>query len=169
MGLRIYSNRINLPNREIYIAFGVERRNEQWRHILIQPYIDSLIDKRLVIKTKNENEYKCANNKFIYTIRYIFSKDDFLIAIDRPKAIVIYIGHSRWGQGPAFDPEGYINEENKCPDPQIYKDKNPWENHVRMGWDIASTACVKDILEHCTNPVGYTKKKPPHFTWYIHK
>jgi|GEM_PF-2083174 len=156
------------PKRELIAAFGVELTGKDFVSPILERYLDDLVKRGQATRTRPEFEYEYVTPKWTYVIRIVFSKQEFLEAIDTPNAIVIYIGHARWGQGPVFDPLRSITQNNKCPDKELYRGVNPWENHVRMGWDVASTACIEDILEHCTNPKSFTELIAPFFTYYEH-
>jgi hypothetical protein len=102
--------------------------------------------------------YKYRSEDRSFDIWIVFDKESFLEALDIPGVYVIYDGHSRYGQGPCFDPLGAITESNYCPDLDAYKDNNPWGDNVRMslgreGKGFVVTPCIEDILSHCTNPL----------------
>lgn len=136
----------------LIIAFGIDFRDKAHRKAL-EEYLDKETTK------KKTGVYEFTRGKIQYDIRMVFSKKEFLNALETPRAIVIYDGHSRFGQGPAFVEDSGVGH---CPDVTKYPD-NPWEDHVRMGWDAVKIPCVHEILEHCTNPKEYNKKKAPGF------
>lgn len=85
-----------------------------------------------------------------HNIALVYTKPDFAAALDKQDAVVIYDGHSRLGQGPAFGPAGLPT----CPDKAAYP-VNPWGEHFRMGYDFAETECIGDIIHHATNPAEF--------------
>ncbi len=132
----------------IIIAFGVEFRNLKYRKEL-QAYLKKLT------KSKSDTHFKYKKGDRDYDIQIVFTRDEFLKALDTPGAIVVYEGHARHGQGPAFDETGGAGD---CPS-TFFAPKNPWENHVRMGWDAVKLPVKGDILKHCVNPDEYAEKK----------
>jgi hypothetical protein len=87
--------------------------------------------------------------KATHEIRVVHSMTELAAALDMEDAFVVYEGHSRYGQGPAFGPEGV----GLVPDKAIFP--NPWGVHFRMGYDATSTECVGDILLHSLTPTEF--------------
>lgn len=117
----------------------------------VREYLQSL----KYITKKTENWYLYKKKKISYEIKIHLSKQEFLDALTDKNAIVIYEGHSRYGQGPVF-----INDESYskvCGASQTAL-LNPWEDHVRMGWDVVKTLVIEDMLTHGTNPTEYDEK-----------
>jgi hypothetical protein len=82
-----------------------------------------------------------------HRVKIVYTKAEFTAALDQKDAIVIYDGHSRLGQGPAFGPAGL----GTCPDKATHP-VNPWGDSFRMGYDFADIECIDDIVHHGTNP-----------------
>jgi len=142
--------------QNLRIAFGIQARETLSKEELIK-YLENLPD----VVDNGNHCYEYKKNDKIYDIRVIFTKKEFLEALELPGAIVIYEGHSRYGQGPAFVKEEKVGV---CADISEFPHYNPWEDHVRMGWDVVETPCVQDILRHGTNPIEYTKTENPKFS-----
>jgi hypothetical protein len=111
-----------------------------------------------VVTWLNANATSAATDRWTYPkaktaheIRIIYSKADFAAALDTKDAIIIYDGHSRIGQGPAFGPASVPT----CPDAASFP-TNPWGDNFRMGFDLADIECVDDILKHGINPLEYS-------------
>lgn len=85
-----------------------------------------------------------------HEIRVVYDKADFAKALDTADAWVVYEGHSRYGQGPAFGPTGVPH----VPDVAAFP-VNPWGVHFRMGYDATDTECLGDLLEHSVSPLEY--------------
>jgi hypothetical protein len=83
-------------------------------------------------------------------VKVVVTKAEFAAALDEPGAYVIYEGHSRYGQGPAFGPA----DTGLCPDPKTHP-TNPWENYFRMGYDATDTDGVLDILGFSVSPTEF--------------
>jgi len=137
----------------VVVAFGVGTRD--W------PYVPELVKflngKAIKHPVKADHwTYKLPKKKLNYNIRLVYTKAEFQKALNEKGAIVIYDGHSRYGQGPAFGPKGL----SECPDKALFP-KNPWEDHYRMGWDTINIPCKEEIIHHCTNPTEFPYKNTP--------
>ncbi len=95
-----------------------------------------------------------AKAKFV--IEVVYTMAEFKSALDQTGAWVVYEGHSRHGQGPAFGAAGTPH----CP-PAASFPVNPWGVHFRMGFDAVDSECVGDILEHAVNPAEFDLLAPP--------
>jgi len=82
-----------------------------------------------------------------FEIELVHTMAEFRTALEERDAWVIYSGHSRYGQGPAFGPANTAH----CPT-AVDMPVNPWGQHFRMGWDATDTECMGDILEHGVAP-----------------
>jgi hypothetical protein len=91
-----------------------------------------------------------------FTVKVVYTMQEFRDALDEDGAWVVYEGHSRYGQGPAFGDAGIAH----CPPKSKYP-VNPWGVHFRMGYDATDSECVGDILEHAVNPGEYDLLKVP--------
>ncbi|MFX1369645.1 MAG: hypothetical protein ACFFAY_13700, partial [Promethearchaeota archaeon] len=135
---------------KIRVAYGIQSRDYRYVGLLIE-FLRNLKN----VKKKGTYQFEYEANGKMYDIQVLFSKSGFLEALDEPGAIVIYEGHSRYGQGPAFVEKVNVGV---CPGADEFP-KNPWEDHVRMGWDVVRTASIMDIHRHGTNPREYSSKK----------
>jgi len=136
----------------VFVAFGIEFRDYGHRKDL-ETYLAKVAKKG----ADGAFHYKQGSREF--SIRVVFTKKEFLQALDTPDAIVIYDGHSRFGQGPAFVDRSGVGQ---CPSRQDLP-QNPWEDHVRMGWDVINVVVEGEIMHHCTNPKEYAGKGIPKF------
>ncbi|MDH5666819.1 MAG: hypothetical protein OEY86_02260 [Nitrospira sp.] len=93
---------------------------------------------------------KGAKGKPSHEVRVVYDIAEFTKALDTPDILVVYEGHSRYGQGPAFGPAGMP----KVPDKKTFP-TNPWGIHFRMGYDATDTECVGDLVHHSVTPVEY--------------
>lgn len=85
-----------------------------------------------------------------YEVKLVYTMAELAAALDTPDIYVIYEGHSRYGQGPAFGPAGIGHVPPRSSYPI-----NPWGVHYRMGWDATDTEAVGDLLEHSVTPAEY--------------
>jgi hypothetical protein len=129
---------------EIVIAFGCEIRDGS--------------NHKSVVGWLNSNATSAGTDKWTYpksspthSVKIIYTKVEFAAALDQKDAVVIYDGHSRIGQGPAFGPAGL----GTCPDKTTHP-VNPWGDSFRMGYDFADIECIDDIMHHGTNPTEFT-------------
>jgi hypothetical protein len=136
----------------IIVAFGIEFRDYVHRRDL-ETYLGKLAKKGA------DGVYHYKKGSREYAIQLVFSKKAFLQALDTPDAIVIYDGHSRFGQGPAFVEKAGVGA---CPSKQDFP-QNPWGDHVRMGWDVVLVTMHEEILHHCTDPKEYATADTPTF------
>ena len=138
---------------DVVIAIGAEVRDWSYTSALIK-----LLDSKAVKVTGKPNQwtFKVPGKKRTYHFRIVYTKEAFRKALDRKNAYVIYDGHSRYGQGPAFSDANLTH----CPSKASYP-VNPWEDTFKMGWDTIKVPCIDDIFDHCTNPKEYPYSKPP--------
>lgn len=137
----------------IIVAFGIQFRDDDW------PNSEKLLKANCDVKRGASNIYtfpKGAGAKATYEIRIVFDLADFAKAIDTPDAVVVYDGHSRYGQGPAFGPAGI----DQMPDATTYP-TNPWGIHYRMGYDATDTECMDDLMHHSVLPIEYNLTTAP--------
>lgn len=93
---------------------------------------------------------KGAGAKATHEIRVVFDMTGLTSALDTADSFVVYEGHSRYGQGPAFGPSGI----GKVPDKKLFP-VNPWGVHFRMGFDATDTECIADLMHHSVSPAEY--------------
>jgi hypothetical protein len=93
---------------------------------------------------------KGAAAKATHEIRVVYAMADLKAALDLDDAWVVYEGHSRFGQGPAFGPAGVP----LVPDKKAFP-VNPWGVHFRIGYDATDTECLGDLTEHSVVPGEY--------------
>jgi hypothetical protein len=131
--------------QKIILAAGLEIRDSQGASML------QYLGKEAQAGAKDTWTYPkgpVANAKFI--IKVVYTMDEFRKALDEAGAWVVYEGHSRYGQGPAFGDARIAH----CP-PKSQYPVNPWGVHFRMGYDATDSECVGDILEHAVNPTEF--------------
>jgi len=91
-----------------------------------------------------------AGTKATHEVQVVYDQSAFAKALDTVDAFVVYEGHSRYGQGPAFGPAG----TPKVPDKKTFP-VNPWSIHFRMGYDATDTECIDDLVHHSVSPTEY--------------
>ncbi len=128
----------------IIIAFGCEIRDGS-NHTSVVAWLNANAD------PAGTDKWTYPKKKAAHEISIIYSKADFAAALDKEDAIVVYDGHSRIGQGPAFG----AAKVPTCPDAAAFP-VNPWGDSFRMGYDLADIKCLDDILKHGTNPAEFT-------------
>jgi hypothetical protein len=90
-----------------------------------------------------------------HQVQMVFTMAEFAAALEMDDAYVIYEGHSRYGQGPAFGPPRPSGADMPwVPDTANFP-INPWGVHFRMGYDATDTDCMEDLLEHSVTPAEY--------------
>ncbi len=139
---------------QIFVAWGCEIRDSSNQKAMVK-YLNTSAT------AKGTNRWVTKKGSTDYEICLIYKKDEFQAALDSDEAIVIYDGHSRFGQGPAFGEA--VAPDTKmpdCPDKTRYP-TNPWGNSFRMGWDAIDLPLMEDVFEHCTDPPEYPAGKPP--------
>jgi len=97
---------------------------------------------------------KGSGPKAKFEVSVVFTKNEFAAALDTVDAYVVYSGHSRLGQGPAFGPKDTPEVPKKASFPD-----NPWGIHFRMGYDATYTEAVGDLLQHSVTPEEYDLTK----------
>jgi hypothetical protein len=88
--------------------------------------------------------------KATHEVNVVYTMAEFAKALDTDDAYVIYEGHSRYGQGPAFGPANTPH----VPDIKAFP-VNPWGVHFRMGYDATDTGMIGDLLDYSVNPAEY--------------
>jgi hypothetical protein len=134
----------------VIVAFGCEFRDYAHRTDLEQ-WLTKLAG---APKTPNRWTYKRGAN--IFDVKIVFTRAEFIAALNTTRAIVIYDGHARRGQGPVFTATAGMGD---CP-PVASFPTNPWEEHVRIGYDAVAIPCIEDIMLHCINPTEYSHSLP---------
>jgi hypothetical protein len=136
----------------IVIAQGIEIR--EFDGMILQAFLTTHCDRNGPAPPPGENNTwfypKGAGAKATHEIRVVYKMADLAAALDIDDAFVVYEGHSRYGQGPAFGPEGvtHVPDKKKFP-------VNPWGVHFRMGYDATDTECIGDLIEHSVVPAEY--------------
>src|SRR5215218_4572406 len=137
----------------IVIAQGIEIR-EVGQGATLQAFLAANCDRKGAAPAAGANNTwiypKGSGAKATHEIRVVYAMSDLAAALDLADAFVVYEGHSRYGQGPAFGPEGatHVPDKKKFP-------VNPWGVHFRMGYTATDTECVGDLLEHSVVPVEF--------------
>lgn len=93
---------------------------------------------------------KRSQGQATHEIRVVFEMSEFTAALDAPDAFVVYEGHSRYGQGPAFGPAHTPHVPSVTAFPA-----NPWGVHFRMGYLATDTDAVDDLVGHSVTPAEY--------------
>jgi hypothetical protein len=140
----------------IVIAHGIEIRDFQGREL--QRFLQNHCDRKGPIPPPGDNNSWLfpagSGTKATHEIRVVYQMTDLVAALDLPTAFVVYEGHSRYGQGPAFGPAKMPHVPDKKAFPV-----NPWGVHFRMGYDATDTECIGDLLDHSVTPVEYDLSK----------
>jgi hypothetical protein len=131
--------------QKIIIASGVEGRDGKQSTSL-----HAFLKGEATCAGTSKWTYPKGARKPKFSVHVIYTLAEFRAALDDAGAWVIYEGHSRWGQGPAFGPA----DTPRCPPVCAYP-VNPWGVHFRMGYDATDTKCVADLLEHAVSPTEY--------------
>lgn len=136
--------------QKIIVAEGIEIRDFQGTNLIA--YLNANADRNNFVWTYP----KGAGTKTKYEVEVVFTMAEFAKALDTPNAYVIYEGHSRYGQGPAFGPAKapYVPDKTAFP-------INPWGIHFRMGYDATPTHCIADLLAHSVAPAEYDLIRTP--------
>ena len=143
--------------QKIIVAEGLDLRDFQG--VALLNYLNTVAD----VKPGSLWTYpKGAKAKPTYEVEVVYTQAEFAKALDTPDAYVIYEGHSRYGQGPAFGPPG----PPRPPEPPWVPDSknfpiNPWGVHFRMGYDAISTKCIEDLVGHSVKPAEYDLTQVP--------
>jgi hypothetical protein len=138
----------------IVIALGIEIRDEEGD---IQAFLQKHCDRNGPAPPPGGNNTwffpAGSGAKATHEIRVVYQMADLAAALDLPKAFVVYEGHSRYGQGPAFGPES-VPHLPDLPDKKAFP-VNPWGVHFRMGYDATDTECIGDLFAHSVVPAEY--------------
>ncbi len=137
----------------IIIAQGIEIR-DVGQGTILQAFLKKQCDpKKSPAATGGANSWtfpKGAAAKATHEVQVVYEQTAFAKALDTADAFVVYEGHSRYGQGPAFGPAG----TPKVPDKKTFP-VNPWSIHFRMGYDATDTECIGDLVHHSVLPAEY--------------
>lgn len=131
----------------IIVAFGIQFRDIDW------PNTETLLKANCDAKSGATQTFtfpKGAGAKATFEIQVVFTLADFVKAVDTPDAVVVYDGHSRYGQGPAFGPA----KIDETPDAKAFP-INPWGVHYRMGFEATATDCIGDLVHHSIMPAEF--------------
>src|SRR5207245_5319329 len=110
--------------QKIIVAAGIEIRDFQGSTLVA--FLNANADPG---KASVWTHPKGSGSKATREVRVVFTMAEFAAALDVEDAIVIYEGHSRYGQGPAFGPASTPHVPDKKAFPI-----NPWGVHFRMGY-----------------------------------
>lgn len=136
----------------IVIAHGIEIRDFQGQ--MLQAFLQKHCDRNGPAPPPGGNNTWLfpigSGAKATHEIRVVYQMTDLEAALDLSKAFVVYEGHSRYGQGPAFGPENMPHVPDKKAFPV-----NPWGVHFRMGYDATDTECIGDLFDHSVVPAEY--------------
>jgi hypothetical protein len=139
--------------RKVIVASGVELRDTRQGVSLMQFLKDNAdFDK----KSSAWTHPKGSGAKATFQVTVVFTAKELAAGLDTDDAYVVYSGHSRYGQGPAFGPA----RTPHVPDKKAFP-VNPWGVHFRMGYDATDTEAVGDLVNHSVTPVEYDLTKTP--------
>lgn len=131
--------------QKIIVALSIEIRDAQGKSL-----IDFLNKTADAGKGSVWTYPKGAGAKATFEVEVVFTMAEFAKALDTEGAYVVYNGHSRYGQGPAFGPP----KTPHVPDAKTFP-VNPWGVHFRMGFDATDTECIGDLFEHSVTPTEF--------------
>jgi len=137
--------------QKIIVAAGLEIRDYQGQEML--RFLNANADAG---PNSTWTYPKGAGAKAKYVVEVVYTMAEFAKALDTPDAYVIYEGHSRLGQGPAFGPANTPH----VPDQKAFP-VNPWGVHFRMGYDATNTEALCDLVEHSVTPAEYDLTTAP--------
>jgi hypothetical protein len=138
--------------QKIVVAAGLEIRDFQGSKLL--EFLNANADAG---KGSMWTYPKGAGAKATHEVYVVYTMTEFANALEADNAYVIYEGHSRYGQGPAFGParpSSLRPDEHWVPDKAAFP-VNPWGVHFRMGYDATDTECIDDLVEHSVTPTEY--------------
>jgi hypothetical protein len=137
--------------QKIIVAAGIEIRDFQGATLL------SFLNAQATAgKDSTWTFPKGAPAKATHLVQVVYTMSEFAGALDTEDAIVIYEGHSRYGQGPAFGDAGISHVPDKKTHPV-----NPWGVYYRMGYDATDTECIDDLVAHSVTPGEYDLTTAP--------
>ncbi len=137
---------------QIFIAQGIQIRDALQGKFL-QDFLAANCDaKKGSVWTYPKGKGSAATHE----VRVLYTQAEFGKALNTTDALVVYEGHSRFGQGPAFGPAGIP----KIPDSATFP-VNPWGVHFRMGYEATDTECVADLMGHSVTPTEYDLPSAP--------
>jgi hypothetical protein len=122
--------------RKIIVAEGIQG------HGFIIPNLKQKLGSEFVTSNNNtEGTYESVDQEIRYKIKIVRKKKEFRDALQTEGVIVVYIGHSRYGRGTAFDPSN--SPTGEC-----------WENgtgndngNFRLGYTYVPVD-VEDFKKH---------------------
>lgn len=134
--------------QKIIIAQGIEIR-DVGQGTFLQSFLSTNCDPKTGA-TSTWIYPKGAPAKATHEVEVVYTKTEFTTSLNTADIFVVYEGHSRYGQGPAFGPAG----TPKIPDVKTFP-VNPWGVHYRMGYDATDTECIGDLVHHSVVPTEY--------------
>jgi hypothetical protein len=135
--------------QKIVIAEGVEIRDVGQGIALLKFLNDKCDPKKGAVSVWTYPKGASAKG-ITHEVEVVYTMAEFAKALDTADIFVVYEGHSRYGQGPAFAPAG----TPKVPDAKKFP-VNPWGVHFRMGYDATDTECIDDLVHHSVTPAEY--------------
>jgi hypothetical protein len=135
--------------QKIVIAEGIEIRDVGQGIALLKFLNDKCDPKKGAVSVWTYPKGASAKG-ITHEVEVVYTMAELAKAVDTADIYVVYEGHSRYGQGPAFAPAG----TPKVPDAKKFP-VNPWGVHFRMGYDATDTECIDDIVHHSVTPAEY--------------
>jgi hypothetical protein len=135
--------------QKIVIAEGIEIRDSLQGATLLKFLNDKCDPKKGAVSVWTYPKGASAKG-ITHEVEVVYTKAEFAKALDTADTFVVYEGHSRYGQGPAFGPAG----TPEVPDAKKFP-VNPWGVHFRMGYDATDTECIDDLVHHSVTPTEY--------------
>jgi len=139
--------------QKIIIAEGIEIRDKQGGGYL-QTFLKDKCDPKKGVASVWTYP-KGSALKATHEVQVVYEMTEFAKALDTVDAFVVYEGHSRHGQGPAFGPAN----TPEVPDIEKFP-TNPWGIHFRMGYDATYTKCIADLVRYSVTPTEYDLTTP---------
>jgi hypothetical protein len=138
---------------KVIVASGLEIRDARQGQSLLQYLYDNA---DFDMKTAAWTYPKGAGAKARFEVSVVYTAKELATALDTADAYVVYSGHSRYGQGPAFGPALTPHVPDKKAFPV-----NPWGVHFRMGYDATDSEAIGDLVMHSVTPAEYDLTSVP--------
>jgi hypothetical protein len=135
--------------QKIVIAEGIEIR-DVGQGIALLKFLNDKCDPKKGAASVWTYPKGASAKGITHEVEVVYTMAEFAKALDTADIYVVYEGHSRYGQGPAFAPAG----TPKVPDAKKFP-VNPWGVHFRMGYDATDTECIDDLVHHSVTPAEY--------------
>lgn len=136
-------------------ALTVERTPENKQLLRNNRHKMAPLAERPPIAFESEWVYTNKKQQIEWTIEHVTDKEGFKNALETEGAIVMYVGHARYGRGPCFGPPGHEPGEDweKGEDPNL-------TGIFRMGFKYVATP-VHEIEDHGYTPNPATAEDLP--------